>query len=187
MKKSTKRLHDMSIYICNIWDWNIANFLITVLATIFAGAALWWVWPRQASPAVVDIRLYDGGGGHAANFPFMCQFVVRNDGDRPCELEKFEILLENTSYRYARSVCQGRIVLDGPPAPMVTSSTLPVYIGRNSQQEIIIIGEGTSSNPSSPDLPKEIPVKLIFSKKGGEIIITKKVMVTRDYLGNMSF
>jgi len=165
----------------------VANFVVACLATFFAGAALWWVWPRRAMPAIVDIRLYDGGGGNAANFPFLCQFIVRNDGDRACELEKVEILLENTTFQYARSVWQGRTVLNGPPPPMITASTLPLYIGKNTQQEVIIIGKGTNDNPRSPHLSKEIPVKMTFVEKKKKIVVTKEVMVTMDQLGNMSF
>lgn len=162
----------------------MANFTVAVLAAIFAGAALWWVWPRHAMPVVVDIRLY-GEGSNTSNFGFLCRFIVRNDGDLPCELEKFEILLENTSIQYARSVRQGELY--GPPPPMVASSALPIYIGKNAQQEVVIIGKVINSNSNSSDLPKEIPVKLTFVANGKKIIAIKKVMITQDCLSNMSF
>jgi len=167
------------------WNLNVANFVVTCLATIFAFLALWWVWPRQAKPAIADIRLYDGGGGHAANFPFLCQFVVRNDGDTACELEKFEILLENTTFQYARSVCRGGVV--GPSIPIITASTFPLYIGKHTQQEVTVIGTGTNNNPKSPDLPKYITVKITFVEKKKPIFVKKEVPVTREQLNNMTF
>ena len=167
------------------WNWNVANFVVACLATIFAFLALWWVWPRQAKPAIVDIRLYDGGGGHAANFPFLCQFVVRNDGDTACELERVEILLENTTFQYARSVCRGGVA--GPSIPIITASTFPLYIGTRTQQEVTVIGAGTNNNPVSPHLPKTISVKMTFLEKKKRIPVVKEVPVTREQLNNMTF
>ena len=175
MGTTVRDVCDLIARISNTWNWNVANFVVAGLAAVFAGAGLWWVWPRRAMPGIVDIRLYDGGGGHAANFPFLCHFVVRNDGDHACELEKVEILLENTTFQYARSVCQGRTVFNGPPAPMVTASTLPLYIGKNAQQEVIIIGKGSNDNPRSPDLPKEIPVKITFVEKRKKSLLRRKL------------
>jgi hypothetical protein len=117
----------------------------------------------------------------------LCQFTVRNDGDRACELEKYEMLPPNKSFQFAHSMCHGRTVMGGPPPPMITSSTLPVYIGRNTQQEVVIIGRGGIEISDSSDLPKEISIKVTFNAERKNIVVIKKVMVTRECFSNMTF
>ena len=156
-------------------------FLITLIGAVAAVLCAKFTWPQPAQPSVSNVKFFCHTGSKHI-FWFACEFIAKNEGGKPCVIEKFEIVFEDTTYQKALSA------MYGSPHELnyITSNNLPETLGKFSREKFTIIGMA-QNNRGPGDMPGRIDIKITFSTKEGAVPITKNVPIIKRQVQNMVF
>jgi len=86
--------------------YKVVATILAVCSGITGYFVLYEMLPTPASPQINNLYFY--ADETLNSFEYVCEFLVRNDGDTPCVLETVEFLLADAEFKNAKS---GRIAV----------------------------------------------------------------------------
>lgn len=153
--------------------------------------------PSPASPQISN--LYFFANGYLNNFRYQCEFLIRNDGETPCVLEKVEFFLEDAEFSNAKTLDIRTRSVNGPgiflhgihgggsdTIRQIACSYFPQSLSLMNQP-IFVIGKATSETFEEIEITKvkkDILIKFHFNHKDEPE--ERIVPVIYGRIGNMS-
>lgn len=76
--------------------YRVVTSIITFITCSAGTYYLYNTLPSNASPEINNLCFY--ADGTLNEFEYVCEFLIRNDGDKPCELQKVEYIFEDAKF-----------------------------------------------------------------------------------------
>lgn len=143
--------------------YGLVTSAIAIITCSVAAYYLYNTLPTPASPEINNLTFY--ADGKLNDFEYVCEFLIRNDGDKPCELENVEFALGDAKFEDKKS---GRIVTGSAPGGSgglmgggggvtrreITTTHLPQKLPPMNIP-ICIVGKATSKTLEDKDIINE--------------------------------
>jgi len=148
---------------------------LTVCSGITGFFVLYGMLPSPANPRINELDFY--AHGLPSDYRFCCEFYARNEGAKPCALEKIEFIRNDTEFTFAKSATLTYGQNTNSTTRVVTNSSLPESLP-TTNQSFRFIGQGKCPTGRGGDFDAaHIEVKLYFRSKNKVLVICKIVPV----------
>jgi hypothetical protein len=212
MRMSTIAVALFCMFLTGLTVWNcwvkpdtnkykIIASLITICTGVTGFFVLRQMMPSPASPQINDLYIF--AHGKTNSFYFCCEFMVRNDGATPCNLEKVEFVLSDVKFRIAKTAqLEAGAGGGGNSTPfgggggrisnIIASSFFPQSIS-SINQSFKIVGEGKNETIKDEEAKNfaeseiNVLVKLYFNSKDKHFIIERNIPVIYRLVSGIRF